>query len=115
MVIDLPPSSSGGTTLITKVIWDRADSSRVITGTSDGKVRAWDLRSRQETHSAEVQGEEGEGGREGGKRRGRRLAAGCRHLMLCIMFSTMTFLILPLFSCHSHQRNRDRDGPGTLP
>ena len=67
MVIDLPSSSSGGTTLITKVIWDRADSNRVITGTSDGKVRAWDLRSRQETQSAEVQGEERgrEGGREG--------------------------------------------------
>lgn len=56
VVIDLPPPSSGGTTSITKVIWDRTDSNRVITGTSDGKVRAWDLRSRQEIHSAEVQG-----------------------------------------------------------
>ena len=64
MVIDLPPSASGGITLISKVIWDRADSNTVITGTSDGKVRAWDLRSRQETRSAEVQGEEGEGGKK---------------------------------------------------
>ena len=52
LTIDLPTS---GTT-ISKVVWSRTDPHRIVTGTSDGRVRAWDLRSKQETQSAQVDG-----------------------------------------------------------
>jgi len=91
VVIDLPPPSSGGTTSITKVIWDRTDSNRVITGTSDGKVRAWDLRSRQEIHSAEVQGEKA----AEGSRMERRWEGGwLSSTNALLVFPTLTSFIL---------------------
>ena len=49
---ELPKAS----TIISKVVWDRDDPNRIVTGTSDGCVRAWDLRSKQETQSAQVDG-----------------------------------------------------------
>lgn len=43
-------------THITKIVWSREDPQRVLTGGTDGKVRAWDLRSQQEVQAAQVDG-----------------------------------------------------------
>ena len=43
-------------TAITKVVWSRADPQRLLTGSNDGRIRAWDLRTEQEVQSAAVDG-----------------------------------------------------------